>query len=84
MSKESAFTLDGMKFNNVTIGDREIEGIHIFSIAPPSRGKPYWLIRYADDLDEREQIVIAAGIPVVVNAETAPAEAEEEEVVIDE
>jgi hypothetical protein len=30
---------------------------------------PYWIIRHADDLDEKEQITIAASVPVVITAE---------------
>jgi hypothetical protein len=58
-----------MKFKIVKIGDEEIPGENIFEIIPPSRGVPYWIIRHADDLDEKEQITIAASVPVVITAE---------------
>lgn len=79
MSNESTFNLDSVRIKSIRVGEViEIPGLAVFSVEAPSKGKPYWLIRHADEYDEREQVLIAAGVPVIITAETKPDEPEEE------
>jgi len=46
---------------------------------------PYWIIRHADDLDEKEQIMVVANKGIMITAEKKPQSEldEDEEAVIE-
>jgi hypothetical protein len=66
LSERPVIDFSKVKLTSLMIGGQEIFGGCVTMVAPPSKGQPYWEIRY--DVGIGPQVLYAASTPIMIEA----------------